>query len=116
MFKALNEKKDVVAIKKVALDRLDGEAIRNYQNEIELLRKLRGHEKVIRLDDEETTRSGSGKPKAIFVVRFLFLFFWEGGLDFWECLSTPSFFFLDRSWSLARRISQNFLKNRKGND
>ncbi|CED84938.1 kinase-like protein [Phaffia rhodozyma] len=68
VFKALNEKKDVVAIKKVALDRLDAEAIRNYQNEIDLLKKLRGHEKVIRLDDEETTRSGSGKPKAIFVV------------------------------------------------
>jgi hypothetical protein len=38
-------------------------------NEIELLKSLRGDEKVIRLDDEETTRGTSGRPKAIFVVR-----------------------------------------------
>lgn len=69
MFKCLSEGKDLVAIKKVALDRLDSEAIRNYLNEIELLKSLRGDDKVIRLDDEETTRGTSGRPKAILVVR-----------------------------------------------
>lgn len=69
MFKCLSSSRDLVAIKKVSLDRLDGDAVRNYLNEIALLKSLRGDEKVIRLDDEETTRGTGGRPKAILVVR-----------------------------------------------
>lgn len=70
VFKCLTANRDLVAIKKVSLDRLDADAIRSYINEIELLKSLRGDEKVIRLDDEETTRGTGGRPKAILVVRF----------------------------------------------
>jgi hypothetical protein len=68
VYKAFNDRKEIVAIKKVSLDQLDPEAVRNYQNEIDLLKKLRGHDKVIRLDDEETKVDGRGRGKAIWVV------------------------------------------------
>jgi serine/threonine-protein kinase TTK/MPS1 len=59
----------VYALKKVALDRADSETLQGYVNEIELLRRMKGHDRVIQLIDHEVTYS-RGRPKVLQMVSF----------------------------------------------
>ena len=56
------------ALKRVALDGADAETFRSYANEIELLKRLRGHDRVIQLIDNQITYSPSNRPKVLMMV------------------------------------------------
>lgn len=70
VFKAIDKNHTVVAIKKVSLNKLDNEAIKSYENEVALLRSLRGNDKVIQMYEDETVMNERGRklPKTLFVV------------------------------------------------
>lgn len=72
VFKALDKNHTVVAIKKVSLHKLDQEAIKSYENEVALLRSLRGNNKVIQMYEDETVMNERGRklPKTLYVVSF----------------------------------------------
>ena len=55
MFKALDESNNkVCAIKRVSLERADADTIKGYQNEIQLLLRLKGKPGIIDLVDYES--------------------------------------------------------------
>ncbi|KAJ9124110.1 hypothetical protein QFC22_000905 [Naganishia vaughanmartiniae] len=58
-------KPTVMALKRVALERCDQETITNYMNEVALLNRLRGHDRIIQLMECQVIRSGSGRPKTL---------------------------------------------------
>ncbi|KAJ9106150.1 hypothetical protein QFC21_001293 [Naganishia friedmannii] len=58
-------KRTVMALKRVALERCDQETITNYMNEVALLNRLRGHDRIIQLMECQVIRSGSGRPKTL---------------------------------------------------
>jgi tRNA A-37 threonylcarbamoyl transferase component Bud32 len=53
VYRALSQDGNVVAIKKVKLERLDKKQIEGYANEINLLKKLRGNPAIIQMVDSE---------------------------------------------------------------
>lgn len=57
-----------MALKRVALERCDQETITNYMNEVALLNRLRGHDRIIQLMECQVIRSGSGRPKTLQMV------------------------------------------------
>lgn len=61
-------KRTVMALKRVALERCDQETITNYMNEVALLNRLRGHDRIIQLMECQVLRSGSGRPKTLQMV------------------------------------------------
>lgn len=61
-------KRILYALKRVALDRADPEAYQSYTNEIELLRRLRGHDRIIQLIDHQITFSQNNRPKMLMMV------------------------------------------------
>lgn len=61
-------KRTVFALKRVTLDRADHETFQSYTNEIELLKRLRGHDRVIQLVDHQITYSPSNRPKVLLMV------------------------------------------------
>lgn len=66
MYSVLDPQKRVVlALKRVALDRADPDTLQSYTNEIELLLRLRGHERIIQLLEHQITFSQSGRPKML---------------------------------------------------
>lgn len=56
------------ALKRVPLDRADAETYESYTNEIELLRRLRGHDRIIQLIDHQITFTSNGRPKLLLMV------------------------------------------------
>ncbi|KAL7421178.1 Serine/threonine kinase mps1 [Cryptotrichosporon argae] len=58
----------VYALKRVALDRADAETYQSYTNEIELLKRLRGHDRIIQLIDHQITFSQGNRPKMLMMV------------------------------------------------
>lgn len=58
----------VYALKRVALDRTDAETFQSYTNEIELLKRLRGHDRIIQLIDHQILYGQSNRPKTLMVV------------------------------------------------
>lgn len=56
------------AIKRVALDRADFETYQSYTNEIELLKRLRGHDRIIQLVDHQITFGQGNRPKSLMMV------------------------------------------------
>lgn len=61
-------KRIVYALKRVALERADPETYQSYTNEIELLRRLRGHDRIIQLIDHQITFSQNNRPKMLMMV------------------------------------------------
>jgi serine/threonine-protein kinase TTK/MPS1 len=61
-------KRVVYALKRVALDRADAETYQSYANEIELLKRLSGHDRVIQLVDHQITFSQNNRPKMLMMV------------------------------------------------
>jgi serine/threonine-protein kinase TTK/MPS1 len=61
-------KRVIYALKRVALDRADPETYQSYTNEIELLKRLRGHDRIIQLVDHQITFSPGNKPKMLMMV------------------------------------------------
>lgn len=61
-------KRVIYALKRVALDRADAETYQSYTNEIELLKRLRGHDRIIQLVDDQITWTSNGRPKMLLMV------------------------------------------------
>lgn len=62
VFRCLNHVNELYAIKRVSLDKADAETINGYMNEIALLKRLEGDNRIIRLIDSEL-RPGPGGTK-----------------------------------------------------
>ncbi|WVQ81531.1 hypothetical protein IAT38_003655 [Cryptococcus sp. DSM 104549] len=56
------KRRTIYALKVVQLDRADSETYQSYTNEIELLKRLRGHDRVIQLIDHQITFSQHNRP------------------------------------------------------
>lgn len=63
-------KRIIYALKRVLLDRADAETYQSYTNEIELLKRLRGHDRIIQLMDHQITHAPNGRPKVLMMARF----------------------------------------------
>lgn len=61
-------KRTVFALKRVILDRADPETYQSYTNEIELLKRLRGHDRIIQLVDHQITFAPNNRPKVLVMV------------------------------------------------
>lgn len=61
-------KRVVYALKRVGLERADAETYQSYTNEIELLRRLRGHDRIIQLIDHQITFTPNNRPKLLMMV------------------------------------------------
>lgn len=64
-------KRTVFALKRVSLEHADPETYQSYTNEIELLRRLRGHDRIIQLIDHQITFSEGNRPRTLLMVRAL---------------------------------------------
>nr|ODN90669.1 TTK protein kinase [Cryptococcus depauperatus CBS 7841] len=62
------KKKVIYALKVVQLDRADSETYQSYTNEIELLKRLRGHDRVIQLMDHQITFNQHNRPHRLLMV------------------------------------------------
>jgi serine/threonine-protein kinase TTK/MPS1 len=60
----------VYAIKRVILERADAETYQSYTNEIELLRRLKGHDRIIQLIEHQITFTPANRPKILNMVSF----------------------------------------------
>ncbi|OXH30896.1 serine/threonine-protein kinase TTK/MPS1 [Cryptococcus neoformans] len=62
------KKRIIYALKVVQLDRADSETYQSYTNEIELLKRLRGHDRVIQLIDHQITFNQHNRPHRLLMV------------------------------------------------
>ena len=60
--------RSLYALKRVALDRADFETYQSYTNEIELLKRLNGHDRIIKLVDHQITFGPGNRPKILMMV------------------------------------------------
>jgi serine/threonine-protein kinase TTK/MPS1 len=61
-------KRIIYALKRVSLERADAETYQSYTNEIELLTRLRGHDRVISLIDYQISFGQGNRPKVLMMV------------------------------------------------
>lgn len=62
-------KRSILALKRVTLAGADEETVQSYKNEVELLKHLSGHDRIIQLVDDQVTMNAAGtKPKTLTVV------------------------------------------------
>lgn len=71
VYQVIGPDRVVYALKRVALDRADPETYQSYTNEIELLKRLRGHDRIIQLIENQMTYSQSNKPKMLMMVSLI---------------------------------------------
>ena len=88
----------IYALKRVALDRADAETYQSYTNEIELLKRLRGHDRIIQLIDHQITFSQANRPKMLMMV----------------CPIRATYSNLSRSWNVGRLISPPYWTSNVG--
>lgn len=76
VYRVLDEKNQLFAIKKVDISKNDAETRASFINEIHLLEKLRGNPQIIKLVDSEMNES----RRTLLMVRFFRRgLCWEGG-------------------------------------
>ncbi|WWC91347.1 uncharacterized protein L201_006290 [Kwoniella dendrophila CBS 6074] len=68
LYSAPPKKRIIYALKVVQLDRADSETYQSYTNEIELLKRLRGHDRVIQLIDHQITFGQGNRPHRLLMV------------------------------------------------
>ena len=61
VYKVVSPKNDILALKRVQIDPSDHETMKGYMNEIALLKRLDGNDRIIRLIDSDTKTSGPNK-------------------------------------------------------
>lgn len=87
VYRVMNAANEIYAIKRVNLDRSDQETMQGYMNEIALLKRLEGNERIIRLMDSEVKWANSDTKGHLMLVMecgeigrssgfFIFTFFW----------------------------------------
>lgn len=88
------KKRIIYALKVVQLDRADSETYQSYTNEIELLKRLRGHDRVIQLIDHQITFNQHNRPHRLLMVRG-------------RSIASDTAANFIRSWNAARLILQH---------
>ncbi|KAI0051097.1 Pkinase-domain-containing protein [Auriscalpium vulgare] len=67
VYRVLNNSSEIYAIKRVSLDRTDAETMSGYMNEIALLKRLDGNNRIIRLIDSEL-KTGPGNSRGYLLL------------------------------------------------
>ncbi|KAK4686898.1 serine/threonine-protein kinase TTK/MPS1, partial [Tremellales sp. Uapishka_1] len=68
VYSVLSTDKTVYALKKVDLRKGDDDTLQSYLNEIDLLKRLQGHDRIIQLIDHELLYSSNNRHKALMVI------------------------------------------------
>jgi len=68
VYRVLNHANEVYAIKRVTLESIDAETLSGYMNEIALLRRLDGNNRIIRLIDSEVKPGPGGSKGHLLLV------------------------------------------------
>ncbi|KAH6912924.1 other/TTK protein kinase [Coprinopsis sp. MPI-PUGE-AT-0042] len=68
VFRVLNHANELYAIKRVSLDKTDAETMSGYMNEIALLKRLEGNNRIIRLIDSEVKPGPGGSKGHLLLV------------------------------------------------
>lgn len=99
MYRVLDEKNNLFAIKKVDISKNDAESRASFINEIHLLEKLRGKGQIIRLVDSEINDTKKVLLMVSLLCSLLFVLSARSRADLAASLAH------DRSWKSARRTS-----------
>lgn len=67
MYRVMNQNHEIFALKRVQLDKVDQDTMSGYMNEIALLKRLEGNQRIIRLYDSEV-RSGGGSKGSLMLL------------------------------------------------
>jgi serine/threonine-protein kinase TTK/MPS1 len=68
VYRVLSNSNQTFAIKRVALDKTDAETMNGYMNEIALLKRLEGNNRIIRLIDSEVRPGTDGSKGHLMLV------------------------------------------------
>lgn len=68
VFRVMTHTHEIFALKRVALDKVDAETMNGYMNEIALLKRLEGNQRIIRLYDSEVKQGSGGSKGALLLV------------------------------------------------
>ncbi|TBU62352.1 kinase-like domain-containing protein [Dichomitus squalens] len=68
VFRVMTGSHEIFALKRVALDKVDADTMSGYMNEIALLKRLEGNQRIIRLLDSEVKQGGGSSKGALFLV------------------------------------------------
>jgi serine/threonine protein kinase len=68
VYRVMSEKNELFAIKRVALDKADHDTMKGYMNEIALLKRLDGNNRIIRLIDSEAKMNGGNSKGYLHLV------------------------------------------------
>lgn len=68
VYRVLNSANQMFAIKRVSLDKTDPETMSGYMNEIALLKRLEGNNRIIRLMDSEVRPGPDGSKGYLLLV------------------------------------------------
>jgi serine/threonine protein kinase len=68
VYRVLNNANQMFAIKRVSLDKTDAETMSGYMNEIALLKRLEGNNRIIRLIDSEVRPGPDGSKGHLMLV------------------------------------------------
>lgn len=68
VYRVLSKNNELFAIKKVSLDKIDSETMNSYMNEIALLKRLDGNDRIIRLVDSEVRPGPDGGKGSLMLV------------------------------------------------
>jgi serine/threonine-protein kinase TTK/MPS1 len=85
VYRVMSDKNEIFAIKRVSLEKADGETIKGYMNEIALLKRLNGNNRIIRLIDSEARHTQVGGDGSQ-MKGYLHLVMECGEIGEWGCL------------------------------
>lgn len=68
VYRVMDNSQEMYALKRVSLDRTDPESMNGYMNEIALLKRLDGNNRIIRLIDSEVKAGGGGSKGHLMLV------------------------------------------------
>ncbi|THV05276.1 Pkinase-domain-containing protein [Dendrothele bispora CBS 962.96] len=68
VFRVMNNANEIYALKRVVLEKADSETMTGYSNEIQLLKRLEGNNRIIRLIDSEIKRPQNGGRGTLMLV------------------------------------------------
>jgi serine/threonine-protein kinase TTK/MPS1 len=91
VYRVMSPTNELYALKRVALDKTDPETMKGYMNEIQLLRRLDGNDRIIRLIDAEVQENNGKKG-------YLYLVMECGEIDLAKLLSERAGVGLDMLW------------------
>lgn len=67
VYRVMTGTHEIFAMKRVSLERVDNDTMQGYMNEISLLKRLEGNQRIIRLIDSEI-KPGNGNSKGVLLL------------------------------------------------